>query len=131
MPHFTVEHSANVEEWIDLDELCDTIRRAAIDTGVFSMPGIRVRTIRCNHYAIADGGDEHGFVDIMARVREGRPFKVREQAVNDIYSAVEEFLESCLKKHSFSLSMEMQHINDALSPKTSSIREHLARKQNG
>ncbi len=114
-----------------MDELCDTIRRAAIDTGVFPMPGIRVRTIKCYHYSIADGGDEHGFVDIMARVREGRPFKVREQAVNDIYSAVEEFLESCLKNHSFSLSMEMQHINDALSPKTSSIREHLARKKNG
>ena len=129
MPHFTIEHSANVEEWIDLSAFCNVLRQAAIDTGVFPMPGIRVRTIKCKHYSIADGGYEHGFVDIIARVREGRPFKVREQAVNDIFRAAVEFMEPCLQNHSFALSMEMNHLNDSLSPKQSSIRDYLARKQ--
>ncbi len=128
MPHFTVEHSANVEEWIDLKEFCDVLRKAAIDTGVFPMPGVRVRAVRCDNYSIADGGYEHGFLDIVARIREGRPFKVREKAVNEIFKIVEEYMEPCLKNHSFSLSMEMNHINDSLSPKKSSIREYLARK---
>jgi len=64
MPHIAIEYSANLEEVVDMHGFCEALRIAGIETGVFPMPGIRVRAHRCDHYAIADGDPKHGFIDI-------------------------------------------------------------------
>jgi 5-carboxymethyl-2-hydroxymuconate isomerase len=58
MPHFTIEYSANLDSRLDMAEVVEVVRRAAVETGIFPLGGIRVRAIRCEHYAIADG-DPH------------------------------------------------------------------------
>ena len=130
MPHIRVEYSANVESWVDLSDFCDILRNAVIETEVFPMPGTRVRAARCDHYSIADGGPEHGFIDIVMRIREGRPFEARRKATDRIFSRIHEYLKPCMEQHSLSLSFEMLNINDALSPKVSSTRTFLAKRQN-
>ena len=41
MPHFTIEYSANLDARTDMTELCEVVRRAAVETGVFPVGGIR------------------------------------------------------------------------------------------
>ena len=72
MPHFSIEYSANVAAAADIGTLCEVVRKAAVETGIFPLGGIRVRAIRCDHYAIADGLPDAGFVDILLRIGEGR-----------------------------------------------------------
>ena len=64
MPHFTIEYSANLDARVDIGAVCEIVRKAASETGVFPVGGIRVRAVRCEHYAIADGKPGYAFLDM-------------------------------------------------------------------
>ncbi|MGI9503538.1 MAG: 5-carboxymethyl-2-hydroxymuconate Delta-isomerase [Geminicoccaceae bacterium] len=125
MPHIAIEYSANLEEAVDMHGFCETLRIAGIETGIFPMPGIRVRAHRCDHYAIADGASKHGFIDIAVRLREGRPQAKKEAATAHLFATGRAFLVSAFDRHSIALSMEMRDIDARLSPKHGTIRDHL------
>lgn len=126
MPHFHVEYSGNLEDKIDMGGLCECIRATAAGIDTFPMPGIRVRATRVDHYAIADGGLAHGFVDISIRLRAGRSEDVKQDATQRVFDAVKAYLAPALSQHSIALSLEMRDIDPKLSPKTGTIRDHLA-----
>ena len=46
MPHFTIEYSANLEARVDIGEVVEVVRKAALETGIFPIGGTRVRAIR-------------------------------------------------------------------------------------
>ena len=46
MPHIIVEYSANLEEDVDLADLCDVLRASAAAQEIFPETGVRVRAIR-------------------------------------------------------------------------------------
>jgi 5-carboxymethyl-2-hydroxymuconate isomerase len=125
LPHFHIEYSANLERAMDMQAFCDEIRRIAAEIEVFPTPGIRVRALRVDHYAIADGDPKHGFVDIIIRVRAGRSHDVKTDATKRIFDAAHAFLEPVMKDRSVALSLEMRDIDPDLSPKTGTIRDHL------
>ena len=125
MPHFSFEYSANLETLIDIGALCQTIREAAIDTGLFPMPGIRVRGFKAEHFSIADGNTKHAFLDLTIRLREGRPQEKKEAATQAIFEAIKNHISPAMAKHSIALSVEMQDIDANLSPKAGTIRDHL------
>jgi len=128
MPHITLDYSANMEERADIAALCDHLRRAAIDTGVFPLAGVRVRAFAATHVSIADGDQMHGYIDISIRLREGRDQPTREHAVQAIFEAARQFLQPTLETHSIALSAELRNIDASLSPKTGTIRDHLKAK---
>lgn len=125
MAHFSIEYSANLEPLIDMADLCDTIRRAAIDTGVFPVAGIRVRAICATHVSIADGDPKHGFLDLSVRLRGGRDLPTRTKATERIFQSLQTIMAPILAVHPIGLSMEMRDIDPALSPKINTIRDHL------
>ena len=125
MPHFHIDYSANLETVVDFTDFCHVIRRAALQTGVFPLAGIRVRATPCPHYAIADGAPEHGFIDLSVRLREGRPLDTRKAATAAIFEAARAYLAPVMARQPVALSMEMRNIDAALSPKTGSIRDFL------
>ncbi|MEZ5714254.1 MAG: 5-carboxymethyl-2-hydroxymuconate Delta-isomerase [Paracoccaceae bacterium] len=125
MPHFSIEYSANLEDMVDIAALCDHIRRAAIETGVFPMPGIRVRAFRAAHVSIADGDPKHAFLDLSIRLRGGRPPEAKTRATQAIFEAIQSFMAPALARHSIAISLEMRDIDPDLSPKTGTIRDHL------
>ena len=128
MPHISIDYSANMEDRTDMAALCDHLRRAAIETGVFPMPGIRVRAFAATHVSIADGDTKHGYVDISIRLREGRDLETRQRATQTVFDAAAAFLAPAMAQHSIALSVEMRNINAALSPKTGTIRDHLPKE---
>lgn len=125
MPHIGIEYSGNLDDIIDVSALCETLRIAGIETGIFPLPGIRVRAFRADHYAIADGDPKHGFIDISVRLREGRPQEKKEAATAHLFNAAQSFLAGAFEANSIALSLEMRDIDASLSPKAGTIREHL------
>jgi len=128
MPHFSIEYSANLEDRIDMAALCDILRKAGVETGVFPLSGIRVRAIRCDHHAIADLDPDNAFIDIGVRLRGGRDLETRKKATAEIFAAAERFLEPCFAAFPFALSLEMRDIDPELAPKRSSIGDHMKAK---
>lgn len=125
MPHIIIEYSANVEEQLDMGAFCELLRATAAQIEALPMPGIRVRALKVDHYAIADGNPKHGFIDISVRLRAGRTLQVRKEAVHVLFEAAKKHLEPVMASHSLALSMEMRDIDPELSPKIGSIRDHL------
>jgi len=111
MPHFTIEYSANLDKRIDMAAVVELVRKAAIETGIFPLGGIRVRALRCEHYAIADGNPQHGFLAMVLRLGEGRDLAARKKAGEHIFKALSAHLEPVFANSKFALSFDMQ-IND-------------------
>ena len=125
MPHFQIEYSANIEDVVDISALCDNIRTSAAKVQAFPIAGIRVRAVRVEHFAIADGNPKHGFIDLSIRLREGRPDNVKLDALNVIFSALKNFTANAMETRSIALSAEIRDIDNVLSAKFGNIRDHM------
>lgn len=125
MPHLSIEYSANLEQTVDISALCEHLRRAAAEIDTFPLAGLRVRALRADYYAIADGDPKHGFIDVSVRLRAGRPQQVKEAATQTLFAAAQAFLAPYMAAHSLALSLEMRDIDPDLSPKAGTIRDHL------
>jgi 5-carboxymethyl-2-hydroxymuconate isomerase len=112
MPHFSIEYSANLDAHVDMTEICEIVRRAAVETGIFPVGGIRVRAIRCEDYAIADGRHDYGFLAMLLRLGEGRNLAARQKAGAHVFQALSRHLDPVFAHSKFALSFDMQ-INDA------------------
>jgi 5-carboxymethyl-2-hydroxymuconate isomerase len=111
MPHFTIEYSANLDARVDMAGIVEVVRKAAVETGIFPLGGIRVRALRCEHYAIADGNPQHGFLAMVLRLGEGRDLAARKKAGEHIFRALCDHLDPVFAGSKFALSFDMQ-IND-------------------
>jgi 5-carboxymethyl-2-hydroxymuconate isomerase len=111
MPHFSIEYSANIDTRVDIALVVELVRKAAVETGMFPLGGIRVRAVRCEHYAIADGNPQHGFLAMVLRLGEGRDLAARKRAGEHIFKALSDYLEPVFANSKFALSFDMQ-IND-------------------
>lgn len=111
MPHFSIEYSASLDARVDMGEVVEVVRKAAVETGIFPLGGIRVRAVRCQHYAIADGNPHFGFLDMVLRLGEGRDLATRKKAGEHIFRALSAHLDPVFAGTKFALSFDMQ-IND-------------------
>jgi 5-carboxymethyl-2-hydroxymuconate isomerase len=111
MAHFTLEYSGNLDTRIDMGKVVEVVRKAAVETGIFPVGGIRVRAIRCEHVAIADGTAHFGFIDVVARLGEGRDLATRKKAGEHVFKALSTYLDPVFAASKLALSFDMQ-IND-------------------
>ena len=125
MPHFTIEYSANLDSRLDIGTVCEVVRKAAVETGIFPLGGIRVRAIKCEHYAIADGRQNYGFLDMVLRLGEGRDLAARKKAGEQIFKALSAHLDPTFASSKFALSFDMQINDKETSWKRNNIHEAL------
>jgi 5-carboxymethyl-2-hydroxymuconate isomerase len=111
MPHFTIEYSANLDSRLDMGKTVEVVRRAAAETGIFPLGGIRVRANRCEHFAIADGNPHFGFLAMVLRLGEGRDLATRKKAGEHIFRVLSDHLDPLFATGQLALSFDMQ-IND-------------------
>ena len=93
MPHFTIEYSANLDARVDMGKVGEVVRKAAVETGIFPIGGTRVRAIRCEHYAIADGNPDFAFLAMLLRLGEGRDLATRKKAGEHVFKALSSYLD--------------------------------------
>ena len=125
MPHFTIEYSANLDRHVDMGTVVELVRKAAVETGIFPLGGIRVRAFRCEHYAIADGQKNLSFLDMVLRLGEGRDLAARKKAGEHIFKVLSAHLDPVFAKEKFALSFDMQINDKETSWKRNNIHEAL------
>ncbi len=125
MPHFSIEYSANLDERVDMGAVCEVVRNAAVETGVFPVGGIRVRAIRCEHYAIADGRKDYGFLAMLLRLGEGRDLATKKTAGEHIFRALSRYLDPVFASGKFALSFDIQVNDKETSWKRNNIHDAL------
>jgi 5-carboxymethyl-2-hydroxymuconate isomerase len=125
MPHFTIEYSANLDKRVDMAAVVELVRKAAVETGIFPLGGIRVRAIKCEHYAIADGRSSFGFLDMVLRLGEGRDLPTRQKAGEHIFKVLSAYLDPVFANSKFALSFDMQINDKETSWKRNNIHEAL------
>lgn len=128
MPHFTLEYSENLEALADIGALCEIVRRAAVETGIFPTGGIRVRAMAFRHVAIADGDKSHAFADLTLRMGEGRELAARKAAGEAIFAALSRALEPAFAKTQVALSFNIYEIDSRLSWKRNTIHDAMQRR---
>jgi 5-carboxymethyl-2-hydroxymuconate isomerase len=125
MPHFTLEYSANLDSRVDMAKVVETVRKAAVETGIFPVGGIRVRAIRCEHFAIADGNPHLGFLAMVLRLGEGRDLATRKKAGEHVFRALSDHLDPVFAASKFALSFDIQINDKEMSWKRNNIHEAL------
>lgn len=124
MPHFVIEHSGNLDE-VDFARLVETVRIAAIETGVFPVGGIRVRTHRADACAIADGKPDYAFIDMVLKMGKGRDLAARKRAGAQVFEALSRFLDPVFASRRIALSFAIQEIDADLNWKRNNIHDAL------
>jgi 5-carboxymethyl-2-hydroxymuconate isomerase len=127
MPHVIVEYSANLEPRLEIRTLIDALHTAALATGLFDVDGIRSRAMRRDVYRIADGSPENGFVQITARIGEGRTSTDREALGRSLLSTAESTLAGLLASTPVSLTVEVHEIDRSMTFRRNTIRERRNR----
>jgi 5-carboxymethyl-2-hydroxymuconate isomerase len=125
MPHFTLEYSANLDALVDMSNVVEVVRKAAVETGIFPLGGIRVRAVRCEHFAIADGNPDLGFLAMVLRLGEGRDLATRQKAGEHIFKALSDHLDPVFANSKFALSFDIQINDKDMSWKRNNIHEAL------
>src|ERR1044072_3316690 len=125
MPHFTIEYSANLDKRVDMAAVVEFVRKAAVETGIFPLGGIRVRAVRCEHYGIAEGSAHFGFLEMVLRLGEGRDPSTRKKAGEHIFKALSAYLDPVFASEKFALSFDMQINDKETSWKRNNIHEAL------
>lgn len=125
MPHIHIDYSANLDRVVDMPALCEAVRQTAAKIPALPLAGLRVRAIRVDHVAMADGDAKHGYVDLTLRLREGRTDEVKIDALDRIFETLQAFLVPAMTTQSIALSAEVREIDAVFSRKFGNIRNHL------
>jgi 5-carboxymethyl-2-hydroxymuconate isomerase len=125
MPHFRIEYSTNLDARIDMADVVEVVRKAAAETGIFPLGGIRVRALRCEHYAIGDGNPDFAFLDMLLRLGEGRDLDTRKAAGEHIFRVLSAYLDPVFAKGKLALSFDMRVNDKETSWKRNNIHEAL------
>lgn len=128
MPHMTIEYSANLENRVDMGELCALISRTVLDTGLFEPGAVRVRAFRAEAYAVADCLPENGFIDMNFRIGKGRSAAEKKRTGEALFAAVSTYLAKLFETPHFALSLEIREIDAELSWKKNAIHSRLRGK---
>lgn len=127
MPHFVIEYSANLEPDIDLYAIVDAVHKSAVDSGLFKIGGVRVRTLKHEIYKIADGNPAHAFLHVRANILEGRSVTERETLGQNTLAAVDALLTNARNKRGIALSVEVSEIDHNMSFKKNSLHAQLGK----
>jgi 5-carboxymethyl-2-hydroxymuconate isomerase len=131
VPHLIIEYSSNVESRLDLDRLMDRLHRAALDSGVFPLGGLRIRAHGVEHYRIADGHPDNGFVHVTALIGHGRPLDVRQRAGEQLFAVLTDHLEALYRQSPLAISFNIQEFHPELNYKKNNLHEYVVARREG
>lgn len=125
MPHFSFEYSANLEPKADLGALCHHVKQAMMESGLFELGAIRVRGVRCEHYAIADELAQNAFLDASLRIGHGRSAADKTRLGEAVFTVLCAQLEPLFNSPHFALTLEIREVDAGLSWKKNAIHPRL------
>jgi len=115
MPHLTILYSKDVEQDLDLANLCEVLRevmkKICADDGsrIFPTGGIRVLAFVANYAAIADGNPNlnYGFLYANLRMGKGRTQTVIEEIGKSLAKALDQHTKDLRKLRPVGVTLQI------------------------
>src|SRR5260221_489922 len=131
MSHMTLEYSANLRDAGRFGELCGKL--AQFMTGlrvdgaaVFPPGGVRVRTIACEEYCIADGtAGDAGFVHAILKIGAGRGDAAKQATCTGLFDIMKAHFAKQFARHGLALSVELYEFSEAGALKHNNLHARL------
>ena len=115
MAHFIYEYSANLDEaLLDIPGLMEKMHAAAAKSEIFPLSGIRSRAMKCEHFRVADGDPEKGFINLSMKVGRGRDEDTRMQAGELFWQVLTDHLGPLMKKQPLTCSFEKRELEERI-----------------
>jgi 5-carboxymethyl-2-hydroxymuconate isomerase len=111
MPHFIIEYSANLQPEIRMPDMMACLRDAALQTGVFELPALRIRAEPREQYLLADGDPSYGFIHLLVRIRAGRDEATKQRVGETLLAAMNAHLAPIFAAHPLALLIELQDVS--------------------
>ncbi len=108
MPHITLETSTNLQ--LDHQAFFKQLAEQLIETGHAKPLGIKCRVVESDQYYIADGNPNYKMVNLLFRLREGRPKEVLIKFSEIGMSLMEKYFEDDIKSKTIILSTEIKEL---------------------
>jgi 5-carboxymethyl-2-hydroxymuconate isomerase len=105
--------------------LCNKLHAVLVETKIYPLGGIRVRSLPCPAVAIADRHPNNSFVDMVFRIATGRSEADKKKTGELLMKAAESHFADELASPHFALSLEIIEIDPVFSWKTNSIHARL------
>jgi 5-carboxymethyl-2-hydroxymuconate isomerase len=125
MPHIILEYSANLDGQVALDPVLDAVHSAALATGIFPIGGLRTRAERRTHFRIADLHPENAFVHLTVKIGHGRDLPTKQQACEQIFSALTDALAEVFSRRPLGISLELVELHPELSLKHNNLHDYV------
>lgn len=124
MPHLAIQHSTHVTP-AAMAELCGLLHGILVETGLYPLGGIRVRSLTCAAVAIADQHPENAFVDMIFRIATGRSEADKKMTGDKLMACAKDFFADTLARPHFALSLEIIEIDPVFSWKVNSMHNRM------
>ncbi len=125
MAHFIMEYSSNIEQALDIPVLFDQLTQTAMATTLFPLAGIRCRAHRCEHYRIANGNPDYGFVHLQVKLGAGRSEQDKQAAAEAIFKTLSTHLQPLYEQQGLAISFEMTELPVTLKYNQNNLRDYL------
>ena len=126
MPHQIIEYSGNLDERMSVDGLVGALHAAAADLEALPLAGLRTRSHRVDHFAVADQHPDNAFIAVYLRIGKGRDEATRVALGRALADALVAHVRQALGDAPIALSYEVQEIDPATRWNENNLREHMA-----
>lgn len=106
--------------------LFENLTDTAVATGVFPLAGIRCRAHRCDHYRVADGNPQFGFVHLQVKLGPGRTEQEKQDAAEAIFQTLKNHLQPLYDQRGLAISFEMTELPVSLKYNHNNLRDYLS-----
>ncbi len=131
MPHQIIEYSQNLEQWLDVQQLVDTLHHAAAGQDALPVGGLRTRAYAAPRYMVADGHPDNAFLAVYLRLAEGRREDVLESVGQVLFQELRDFVKGALADHPIALSYEIQEIDPRRRWNDNNLRDFMKSRGSG
>jgi len=120
MPHITLECTANLQ--LDSQKFFAELTDKLVATGYAPKLGIKCRVVSSEEYYIIDGNPSYKMVNLLIRLREGRPLEVLQNFSKIGMELMEVYLKGDIEAKTIILSTEIKELIKGLDLTKNSIR---------
>lgn len=72
MPNLVLEYSNSVDERVNVQGLLEDLHQVVMECGLFDIPSIKSRALRCHLWLVGDEADSVDFIHISFEMLDGR-----------------------------------------------------------
>ncbi|WP_117236273.1 5-carboxymethyl-2-hydroxymuconate Delta-isomerase [Vibrio maerlii] len=90
MPNLVLEYSNSVDERVNVQGLLEDLHQVVLNCGLFDVPSVKSRTLRCHNWLIGDKEDDVDFIHINFELLAGRTEEQKRELSRQLMAVLQE-----------------------------------------